>query len=325
MLDVVFFHPISKSDLVRTYPRLFNGTHTTHPAYEHHRVREVTVAAPGIVAYADGERLGPLPLTVTAVPQACWSRSVSAGMTSIPVRALREVPGASSPRRCCRLPRSSTTSRSTTSRCGPATPSRTATGAGGGADRVRQDAGRRVRRPPRPRSGAASASTPRRSRPCRNQKYADLVSRYGSDKVGLLTGDNIDQRRGPDRRDDDRGAAQHAVRRFAAPCSASAYVVMDEVHYLADRIRGAVWEEVHHPPARVGRGGVAVGDRVATPRSSATGWRRSAATPSSSLEEKRPVPLLPARDGGPAAATTCSPGRRPPGRRATRDSPVNPS
>lgn len=70
MLDVVFFHPISKGDLVRTYPRLFKGTHTSHPAYEHHRVREVTVAAPGVVAYADGERLGPLPLTVTAVPAA---------------------------------------------------------------------------------------------------------------------------------------------------------------------------------------------------------------------------------------------------------------
>jgi diacylglycerol kinase (ATP) len=70
MLDVVLFHPISKPDLVRTYPRLFNGTHTTHPAYEHHRVREVTVAAPGIVAYADGERLGPLPLTISAVPSA---------------------------------------------------------------------------------------------------------------------------------------------------------------------------------------------------------------------------------------------------------------
>jgi diacylglycerol kinase (ATP) len=68
LLDVVLFHPVSKPDLVRTYPKLFKGTHTGHPAYEHHRVREVTVAAPGIVAYADGERIGPLPLTVTAVP-----------------------------------------------------------------------------------------------------------------------------------------------------------------------------------------------------------------------------------------------------------------
>lgn len=70
LLDVVLFRPISKPDLVRTYPKLFKGTHTAHPAYEHHRAREVTIAAPGIVAYADGERLGPLPLTVTAVPGA---------------------------------------------------------------------------------------------------------------------------------------------------------------------------------------------------------------------------------------------------------------
>ena len=70
LLDVVLFHPLSKPDLLRTYPKLFRGTHTSHPAYEHHRVRQVTVAARGIVAYGDGERLAPLPLTVTAVPAA---------------------------------------------------------------------------------------------------------------------------------------------------------------------------------------------------------------------------------------------------------------
>ena len=46
-----------------------------------------------------------------------------------------------------------------------------------------------------------------------NQKYNDLVARYGEDQVGLLTGDNSDQRRGTGGRDDHRGAAQHAVRR----------------------------------------------------------------------------------------------------------------
>ena len=70
LLDVVLFHPVTKPDLLRTYPRLFTGTHTTHPAYEHHLVREVTVAAPGVIAYADGERVGPLPLTITAEPLA---------------------------------------------------------------------------------------------------------------------------------------------------------------------------------------------------------------------------------------------------------------
>jgi diacylglycerol kinase (ATP) len=70
LLDVVIIRPMSKASLVRTYPKLFKGTHVTHPKYEHHRVRSVTVAAPGIVAYADGERFGPLPLTVECEPGA---------------------------------------------------------------------------------------------------------------------------------------------------------------------------------------------------------------------------------------------------------------
>jgi diacylglycerol kinase (ATP) len=70
MLDVVVIKPMTKPGLVRTYPKLFRGTHTAHPAYEHHLARTVTVAAPGIVTYADGERFGPLPLTVECVPGA---------------------------------------------------------------------------------------------------------------------------------------------------------------------------------------------------------------------------------------------------------------
>ena len=70
LLDVVIIKEMSRAKLVRTYPKLFSGTHTTVAEYEHHRVRRVTVAAPGIVAYADGERFGELPLTVEAVPAA---------------------------------------------------------------------------------------------------------------------------------------------------------------------------------------------------------------------------------------------------------------
>jgi len=69
-LDVVVIKPMSKFELVRTYPKLFKGTHTMHPQYEHHRARKVTVAAPGIVGYADGERFGPLPITIECVPEA---------------------------------------------------------------------------------------------------------------------------------------------------------------------------------------------------------------------------------------------------------------
>jgi diacylglycerol kinase (ATP) len=70
MLDVVVIKPMSKPDLIRTYPQLFKGTHVHHPQYEHHLVRSVTVAAPGIVTYADGERFAPLPLTVECAPGA---------------------------------------------------------------------------------------------------------------------------------------------------------------------------------------------------------------------------------------------------------------
>jgi ATP-dependent RNA helicase HelY len=76
-----------------------------------------------------------------------------------------------------------------------------------------------------------------------NQKYAELCKRYGDDRVGLLTGDN-----------NTNSDAQIVVmttevlRNMIYANSDSlinlGYVVMDEVHYLADRFRGAVWEEV---------------------------------------------------------------------------------
>ncbi|CUR60023.1 putative sphingosine/diacylglycerol kinase-like enzyme [metagenome] len=70
LLDVVVIRPMSKLRLVRTYPKLFKGTHTVIPEYEHHRVTSVSVDTPGIVAYADGERIGPLPLVIDAAPGA---------------------------------------------------------------------------------------------------------------------------------------------------------------------------------------------------------------------------------------------------------------
>ena len=70
LLDVVIIKEMTKRRLIRTYPKLFSGTHTAMPEYEHHRVRSVTVAAPGVVSYADGERFGALPLTITCEPGA---------------------------------------------------------------------------------------------------------------------------------------------------------------------------------------------------------------------------------------------------------------
>jgi len=76
-----------------------------------------------------------------------------------------------------------------------------------------------------------------------NQKYTDLVKRYGPEAVGLLTGDTAIN-----------GNAQVVVmttevlRNMLYAGSSTlqdlGYVVLDEIHYLADRFRGAVWEEV---------------------------------------------------------------------------------
>ena len=70
LLDVVLITRMSKTRMVRTYPRLFTGNIGGVAEYVHRRVRSVTVAAPGIVSYADGERFGPLPLTIECAPGA---------------------------------------------------------------------------------------------------------------------------------------------------------------------------------------------------------------------------------------------------------------
>ena len=76
-----------------------------------------------------------------------------------------------------------------------------------------------------------------------NQKYADLVRRYGAADVGLLTGDNSINGDAPV-----VVMTTEVLRNMLYTSSATlgglSYVVLDEVHYLADRSRGAVWEEV---------------------------------------------------------------------------------
>ncbi|MBU4213289.1 MAG: DEAD/DEAH box helicase [Actinobacteria bacterium] len=76
-----------------------------------------------------------------------------------------------------------------------------------------------------------------------NQKYADLVALHGVDKIGLLTGDTSVNGDAP------VVVMTTEVLRNMLYASSPAlddlgYVVLDEVHYLADRFRGPVWEEV---------------------------------------------------------------------------------
>ena len=70
LLDVIIGAPMSRTTLVRLQPRLYQGTHVRHPLVASYRARTVEIHANGIIAYADGERACPLPITVTAVPAA---------------------------------------------------------------------------------------------------------------------------------------------------------------------------------------------------------------------------------------------------------------
>lgn len=64
-LDVVAVGPLGRLRLVRLFPVLLRGTHLARPEVHHLRARTVTVAAPGLVAYADGERVGEETCTIS--------------------------------------------------------------------------------------------------------------------------------------------------------------------------------------------------------------------------------------------------------------------
>jgi diacylglycerol kinase (ATP) len=70
LLDVLVAGPLSVPALLRVFPRVFDGTHTAHPAVTVRRARRVRLSTPGVVAYADGERFGELPVEVEVVPGA---------------------------------------------------------------------------------------------------------------------------------------------------------------------------------------------------------------------------------------------------------------
>ncbi|WP_035932393.1 diacylglycerol/lipid kinase family protein [Knoellia aerolata] len=70
LLDVLVLHEVSTPTLLRVFPKVFSGAHVGHPAVEILQGRRVRLEATGIVAYADGERFGPLPMECEVVPGA---------------------------------------------------------------------------------------------------------------------------------------------------------------------------------------------------------------------------------------------------------------
>ncbi|WP_110183434.1 DEAD/DEAH box helicase [Nocardioides solisilvae] len=123
-----------------------------------------------------------------------------------------------------------------------------------------------------------------------NQKYHDLVARHGAENVGLLTGDHTVNGEAPV-----VVMTTEVLRNMLYAGSQTltglGFVVMDEVHYLADRARGAVWEEVIiHLPDSVSVVSLSAtvsnaeefGEWLATVRGDTT----------TVVEERRPVPLF---------------------------------
>ncbi len=76
-----------------------------------------------------------------------------------------------------------------------------------------------------------------------NQKYGDFVATYGSGRVGLLTGD-VSQNPGADIVVMTTEVLRNMIYSQPGRLSDLGCVVLDEVHYLEDRYRGSVWEEI---------------------------------------------------------------------------------
>jgi ATP-dependent RNA helicase HelY len=122
-----------------------------------------------------------------------------------------------------------------------------------------------------------------------NQKYNDLVRRYGADQVGLLTGDNVVNGEAPV-----VVMTTEVLRNMLYAGSRTllglGFVVMDEVHYLADRMRGAVWEEVIiHLPESVTL--VSLSATVSNAEEFGEWLETVRGDTTTIVEERRPVPL----------------------------------
>ncbi|MFG2476817.1 diacylglycerol kinase [Streptomyces fagopyri] len=70
LFDITVVGPCTRRTLLRVFPKVYRGTHLSHPVVSVHRAARVELVADGLTGYADGEPLGPLPLTARCVPGA---------------------------------------------------------------------------------------------------------------------------------------------------------------------------------------------------------------------------------------------------------------
>jgi diacylglycerol kinase (ATP) len=75
LFDLVILEPVSKVELLKVFPSVYSGAHISHPSVKTLRCQKVRISADAI-AYADGERIGPAPVSAECI--------AGAGLTWIP-------------------------------------------------------------------------------------------------------------------------------------------------------------------------------------------------------------------------------------------------
>ena len=240
LFDVMIVHALSIPAFLRVFPKVFSGTHITHPAVEIHRAARVRLEASGIHSQADGE-------IVRRPSHRRRGRARCAARRDPPdggARRDRHVAAArpSSP--------PSSSSRSTTSRseaCRAVEEGRgvlVAAPTGAGKTVVGEFAVHLALATGR----KAFYTTPIKA--LSNQKYTDLVR---ASTAPTRSACSPVTRRSTARRPIvvmTTEVLRNMMYAGSTTLRGLGWVVMDEVHYLADRFRGAVWEEViiHLPP-----------------------------------------------------------------------------
>jgi diacylglycerol kinase (ATP) len=69
LFDVMILEPVSKIEFLKVFPKVFSGSHISHPAVKTYRTQKIAISADA-VAYADGERIGRAPVSAECIASA---------------------------------------------------------------------------------------------------------------------------------------------------------------------------------------------------------------------------------------------------------------
>jgi diacylglycerol kinase (ATP) len=69
LFDVMILEPVSKIEFIKVFPKVFSGSHLSHPAVKTYRTQKISISADA-VAYADGERIGRAPVSAECIASA---------------------------------------------------------------------------------------------------------------------------------------------------------------------------------------------------------------------------------------------------------------